>query len=359
MTDPTQPENPPAPTPPAGDAGASVPPPGYAQPPTYGAPTTPAPPLPYGAQPVPPVPPTPKKGGMATAALILGIIGVVFAFTPAAGLGIVLGILALIFGIISLTRGPAKRGVPLTGTILGALALVLGIIFAAVYSSGTTPSADNSPAAANAPAASASAAPKPSTAPKPSKAPKPPANPNAAYDTAFGTFKQLTQAGTGDAVIKLPAGAKTGIVAATHQGSANFSVSALDSNNQPTGDLLVNTIGNYSGVTAFGFNDLGNDPVTLQVQADGNWSLTIAPVSAAPVMKVPGGGTGDQVFKYDGGAATWTINNTGQGNFSVIQYGGTFPNLAVNEIGNYAGSVPMQAGPSVVVIGSDGTWSVK
>jgi hypothetical protein len=291
-----------------------------------------------------------KQGnGLALTAVILGAVGAIFAFTPSAGFGIFLGVVALILGIIALRRKPAKKGRATTGTILGAAALVFGIIFASVYSGGKPAAAGSSPAAGN-PAASASA-------PEPSKT-QAPADPNAPYNATFGTFAPVTKTGTGDSVVAIPAGAKAGIVTAEHTGSSNFSLSVLDSSNQSTGDLLVNTIGAYKGVTAFGMHSLGNDGVNIKVTADGNWSVIIAPISSAPELAVPGGATGDQVYKYDGAAGNWALANQGQGNFVVAQYGGTIPNLAVNEIGAYSGTVPMTAGPSVIEIQSDGAWTV-
>jgi hypothetical protein len=35
------------------------------------------------------------------------------------------------------------------------------------------------------------------------------------------------------------------------------------------------------------------------------------------------------------------------------------PNLMVNEIGSYQGTVPAVAGPSVVTVTADGRWSIK
>lgn len=294
-----------------------------------------------------------KNGrGFAVAALVLGIVGLISAFTPAAGFGLVCGILALIFGIIALRRKPAKAGVPITGTALGAGAIVIGLIFAMVYGGGkaaTTASSDL-PAASSTTAADNS-----SLQPTQTKAPT---DPNAAYDAQYGTFAPVVQSGTGDSVIAIPAGAKAGVVTATHQGSANFAVNVLDASNQPTGDLLVNTIGNYSGVTAFGLNNLGNAGTNFQIKADGAWTIKITPISSAPALTLPGGATGDQVYKYDGAAGNWAFTNQGQGNFAVIQYGRAMPNLAVNEIGAYSGTVPMFAGPTVVVVKSDGAWTV-
>jgi hypothetical protein len=269
-----------------------------------------------------------------------------------------MGILALIFGIITLRRKPAKAGGPTAGTILGAVTIVVGLLFATIYGSGKTATTTNdAPAAAvSTPSTSASDA-APTTAPKP-KPTTPPVDPNAAYDAAYGTFAPVNQAGAGDTVIAIPAGAKAGIVIASHNGSSNFSINVLDASNQPTGDLLVNTIGNYAGTTAFGMHGFGSDGVNLQVSADGNWNITISPVSAAPELGLPGGATGDQVFKYNGKAGNWAFANQGQSNFAVIQYGGAMPNLAINTIGAYQGTVPMFAGPTVVVVESDGAWTV-
>lgn len=178
------------------------------------------------------------------------------------------------------------------------------------------------------------------------------------YTDTYGTFETLSKKGKGDGIIKLPAGAAYGVVTAVHKGSSNFSLSVLDEGNQPTGDLLVNTIGNYKGTTAYGFSALGNPGVKIQVTADGSWSVKVTPVSSAPTLTLPTKGTGDKVFLYDGEAADWNVVHKGKSNFALLQYSSDlFPNLAVNEIGNYKGQVPMSAGPSVVTVSADGAWS--
>lgn len=178
------------------------------------------------------------------------------------------------------------------------------------------------------------------------------------YADNFGMFDTLTKKGKGDGIIKLPAGAAYGVVTAVHKGSSNFSLSVLDDGNQPTGDLLVNAIGNYKGTTAYGFSALGNTGVKLQVTADGSWSVKVAPISSAPSLTLPTEGTGDKVFLYGGAAADWNVVHKGKSNFALIQHSeDIMPNLAVNEIGNYKGQVPMSAGPSVVIVSADGAWS--
>ena len=110
----------------AGYDPAAYSPPPYGQAPYvggYGVPT------PFGQAP---------QNGLGTAALVLGIIGVLFCWNP---LGFILGVLAIIFG--SIGRGRAKRGQATNqssataGLVLGvvavALLLILLVIGAAAY----------------------------------------------------------------------------------------------------------------------------------------------------------------------------------------------------------------------------------
>jgi hypothetical protein len=92
--------------------------PGYGQP-GYGQPG-------YGA-------PAPKNG-LGTAALVLGIVGLLLAFIPVIGLiGGLLGIVGVIVGFIG--RGKVKRGeatnggVAMTGVILSILAILVTIAY--------------------------------------------------------------------------------------------------------------------------------------------------------------------------------------------------------------------------------------
>ena len=78
-------------------------------------------------------PPVRQGNGLAVAGMVLGIIGVVFAFIPFLGvlLGIILGLLALVLGGVGLGRAkdPSRggRGQAITGVVLGIVAL--GIVF--------------------------------------------------------------------------------------------------------------------------------------------------------------------------------------------------------------------------------------
>lgn len=66
-----------------------------------------------------------KKSGLATASLVLGIIGVVLSFIPIINnIAFVLGILAFVFGLITLIKKIGK-GKSIAGLILGILAIII------------------------------------------------------------------------------------------------------------------------------------------------------------------------------------------------------------------------------------------
>ena len=66
-----------------------------------------------------------KGKGFAIAALVLGICAFVFCWIPV--LNWILGILAVVFGIIALVK-KAKKGMAITGLVLGAVGLLVAII---------------------------------------------------------------------------------------------------------------------------------------------------------------------------------------------------------------------------------------
>lgn len=79
------------------------------------------------------MPPEQLPKGMAIAALVLGILGFLGSFFA---VGLVLGIIAVIVGIVAVRRvskGTASgRGMAVTGIVLGALSIVIGVIAAIV-----------------------------------------------------------------------------------------------------------------------------------------------------------------------------------------------------------------------------------
>jgi hypothetical protein len=189
--------------------------------------------------------------------------------------------------------------------------------------------------------------------------PAPAPSPSASFDKEYGTFTAVTRQGSSDSVVDLPTGAKAGLVTATHTGDANFAIKDLDAENKDV-DLLVNTIGAYTGTTAWGFGISTGKSVKLEITASGGWTIKLAPIGSAPVLGKQDSGKGDAVCLWTGSATNWAITNKGQGNFVVKTNGkgllGT--DLLVNEIGNYDATKPVKAGPAVTTINSDGDWTI-
>jgi hypothetical protein len=171
----------------------------------------------------------------------------------------------------------------------------------------------------------------------------------------FATFETVNHSGDGDGVIELD-GVTQALVKASHTGEHYFSISALDANNEPTGDFLVNAIGAYDGVTALGMGS--TDPVRLEVTADGPWTISLSSLASAPAL--PDGGTGDGVFRFDGDAGTWHVVHAGEHYFSLWQHtDAAFEvGMLATEIGAYDGEVAVKKGPSLVVIQADGDWTI-
>jgi hypothetical protein len=187
---------------------------------------------------------------------------------------------------------------------------------------------------------------------------KAPENAGDYFAGAYPVFDPVEHTGAGDSIIDLPEGVTKAMVTAFSTDDAHFSISALDANNESTGDLLVNSIGAYSGVTALGMHELGGEPVKLEVTGGGDWTITLAPLSTAP--ELPESGTGDGVFRYEGDAATWAISCGADSHFGVSYYTDAdfeMP-LLVNEVGAYEGEVAAGAGPGLVTITAGGDWTV-
>lgn len=69
----------------------------------------------------------PQGKGKAIAALVLGIVAVVF-FCCCTYIGIICGVLAVIFGILEIKKDGEGKGMAIAGTICGGIGAVAGII---------------------------------------------------------------------------------------------------------------------------------------------------------------------------------------------------------------------------------------
>ncbi len=171
----------------------------------------------------------------------------------------------------------------------------------------------------------------------------------------------MSYTGVGAKVLRINKGSDPMAVTFKYVGPSNFIVWNLDSSGGKI-DLLVNTIGNYSGTRLI---DALQDQQTaaLQIRAEGSWKVTLKPLAMVRVWDGTGTwtGKGDDLVVIQSGAFAGLdsvqITNSGQSNFIVWAWGET-RDLLVNEIGKYSGEQLMPAGTVLLEIKSSGTWSL-
>jgi hypothetical protein len=183
-----------------------------------------------------------------------------------------------------------------------------------------------------------------------------PANANA-FTSKWGKFATQTYSGSGGEVIRLPKAIKAILLEADHDGEANFIVVARTARGSYN-DLVFNEIGAYSGANAIGLESWDSKTRVLEVEADGNWTITLKPINKA--KKFQSEGFGSQVMKYTAGFKAWRLSHDGESNFIINQHCTSGSSkLVVNEIGAYSGRKTLTAGRCVLVVYADGAWSLS
>jgi len=171
---------------------------------------------------------------------------------------------------------------------------------------------------------------------------------------AFGTFEPMVFSGSGDDIIRdLPGGFFA--ASAVHEGSRNFIVEGLDSNDERI-ELTFNDVGTYSGTALVGNR---GDVVTLDVSADGAWEITVFPIADLPELELGKDYSGDQVLIWESSARDLNIVHSGRRNFIIESHTAERRSLLVNEIGDYDGTVIAPTGFVLLEISADGTWSIS
>lgn len=175
--------------------------------------------------------------------------------------------------------------------------------------------------------------------------------------TNLGTFDESTVTGAGDSVVDIPCSGTPCAIELHHDGGSNFAVWCVDSSGNNL-DLMVNTIGQYSGIVT-DFSD-SDDAAMLSINADGNWSATFRPLKNIQQMTNGAQMQGDNVVYLDEQSLTkLNITNQGSSNFTVKAIGMNKSDLLVNEIGAYNGTVIWNEPQSILIVHSDGQWSMS
>jgi hypothetical protein len=158
--------------------------------------------------------------------------------------------------------------------------------------------------------------------------------------------------GSGDDVIDVETFELPMVATIEHQGSSNFAIIAHTESGSR--DLLVNTIGNYTGTRPLNFVE---GPTEFEITADGSWTITITSLLEQPTLAETSSGSGDEVLFVDTGSGRLTLTHDGDSNFVVLAYG-SMRELLVNEIGGYEGTVRLPDALALE-IQADGSWTTE
>lgn len=135
----------------------------------------------------------------------------------------------------------------------------------------------------------------------------------------------------------------------------HFSVTGYDSSGDYT-ELFVNTTDYYTGSVL----DSEQNTRTLEVKAEGDWTITIVSLYTAPVVKAGEtySGIDDAVLLIPLGSSSAVINgNSLARHFAVKTYGSGF-DLLVNTVDPYNGTVRVDSDATVMTVTAEGGWSI-
>ena len=174
-----------------------------------------------------------------------------------------------------------------------------------------------------------------------------------------------TFSGTGDDIVTAKTVTASVLVTFTHDGESNFIVASKTVDDDRI-DGLVNVIGPYSGtvIQELGTSIFNKEKLGLfEVQADGNWTITIQPLSKAKNWNGKTlSGTGYLVIKVPKNTKPGNkliLSHVGDSNFIVVTYDSKGKRLGgkVNEIGDYSGRVTFGKS-TYIAIETEGDWTI-
>jgi hypothetical protein len=194
----------------------------------------------------------------------------------------------------------------------------------------------------------------PTNTPEPTNTPRPTFTPTPLPEPIFFD-------GSGNDVIELtekwPGAALLHIISTGPRD--NFIIYGYDSNGNET-DLVANAISPYEGYRPLDFTK--EDTVRLEIDAEGEWTIEIYPISRDYFnnVNVPGSyqGNSDDVLLLSGDADLLTAKSEGESNFLVWGYGESEVDLIVNEIAPFEGKYIVPSGVFILEIEAEGSWNI-
>lgn len=171
-------------------------------------------------------------------------------------------------------------------------------------------------------------------------------------------FVPIEYSGSGDSVISnIELSDYIYLAKISHSGNRNFIMHTYYDNDEEKG-LLVNTIGDYDGTVLLP----EKLSLTFNIQADGDWNITISRIETTTDTKFYGKGDYVTPICIGGATGAYKFTHDGSHNFIVKMISDEGGNLVINKIGEYDGVQMIQAtkgNSGFFVITADGNWSIE
>ena len=140
-----------------------------------------------------------------------------------------------------------------------------------------------------------------------------------------------------------------------HTGDSNFIVEVHRGGERA--ELLVNEIGDYSGIRPF----WGGEPAVFSVEAGGLWSIIIRSLLCCVSEDFSGEGDNVSFLFHPQTTGAWEVKHNGDSNFIVTLHCRGGRELVQNKIGIVRGStyISFPEGPCFWEVEADGEWSLR
>jgi hypothetical protein len=171
-----------------------------------------------------------------------------------------------------------------------------------------------------------------------------------ATDANGAHFDTQTYTGTGSGLLAIDVPTNQAALMTFSTDDSTGGVSVISDDTEV--GTLVDTDGAYTGTHLIDEKD-GQHTSTLDITANGSWTVTVGDIHTAPEDT---SGYGDSVIWVSSGSQA-AITHTGESNFYIWAYSTDSTDLLVNEIGAWTGTVTIST-PALWDITADGAWAI-
>lgn len=181
--------------------------------------------------------------------------------------------------------------------------------------------------------------------------------PTSTTTTVLG-YEPFTLSGTGNESLEfgVPEDLAT-VLEISYSGSSTFTVTTFGEDDEVV-DLLVEADGEYEGARAINMVK-GDIVASIEVVADGDWSMTATYLGDLVRHQGEASGRGDSVLIMDIAAPAMTIRHDGASDFWVFAWTFQDQGFLVNTTGPVETTVRVPTGGVVIEIEADGNWSLS